>query len=553
MSIGCAYFGARVLRHVARDMEELAALGYTGVLHAFSENDLAYYRGTMTEIVEVSHRAGLEVQASPWGFGGTFGGEAESRFLLQRPDAWQVGADGTRVPAACLNHPAYRALLRTWAEAALEAGVDRVFWDEPHWAEELAATGGCHCDFCRASDGPEASLLDFLAELVSHAPGRCTVCLLPDEALADWDPVAGLPGLTTLATDPYWQVFREPAGPFVERYARKAVESAARNGVGAQLWVPAFRVTAADIPDIVAAVEAARGAGIDDLWVWGFEACGHMSALATPDSPAVWAAVTAALTAAPGGEQLPPTERHVAGREDLDLRPTRELVELMNDEDARVAPAVRRAAPALAAAIDAIAERLERGGRLVYVGAGSSGRLALVDALECGPTFGIPPEQVIAIGPNALAPGHESAEDDAAAGAADTVAAAVGPGDAVVAVSASGSTPYVLGAARAAVAAGALTVAVVCARDSELGAAVDHEIAVETGAEVIAGSTRLKAGTAQKLVLNTISTVSMIRAGRTFGGLMVGVVADNAKLRARARRALATASGATADEVEAAR
>jgi N-acetylmuramic acid 6-phosphate etherase len=251
----------------------------------------------------------------------------------------------------------------------------------------------------------------------------------------------------------------------------------------------------------------------------------------------------------------PVTEHHVADRADIDLRSTLALVELINDEDVRVPEAVRRTAEELAAAIDAIVERLAAGGRLVYVGAGSSGRLALVDAAECGPTFGVPPDQVIALvagGASALAVAQEAAEDDAELGTFDVVSARVRPGDAVVALSASGSTPYVLGATHAAIAAGALTVAVVCVPGSELGALVEHEIVAEVGPEVVAGSTRMKAGTAQKLVLNTISTVTMIRLGKTFGNLMVDVVASNAKLRARARRAVALATGAGDEGVDAA-
>jgi N-acetylmuramic acid 6-phosphate etherase len=240
-----------------------------------------------------------------------------------------------------------------------------------------------------------------------------------------------------------------------------------------------------------------------------------------------------------------------AGAE-LDLRPTAELVGLINDADATVAGAVRNAAPSLAAAIDAIVERLERGGRLVYVGAGSSGRLALVDAAECAPTFGVPVELVVALvagGADSLAVAQEAAEDDAGAGAADVAAAAIAPADAVVALSASGRTPYVLGAVREAAKQGALTIGVACVPEPELGRLVDHEVVAVVGPEVIAGSTRMKAGTAQKLILNTISTVAMIRLGRTFGDLMVGVVASNDKLRGRARRAVALATGAGPDEV----
>ena len=251
----------------------------------------------------------------------------------------------------------------------------------------------------------------------------------------------------------------------------------------------------------------------------------------------------------------PVTEDHVADRSDLDLRPTLDLIHLINDEDAVVAGAVRRSADALAAAIDAIVPRLEAGGRLIYVGAGSSGRLAAVDAAECGPTFGIPPEQVIAIvagGTTALAVAQEAAEDDDAAGARDLADAGVHERDAVILLSASGSTPYVLGAARAAREAGALTVALVCATESELGGLADHEVAAVVGPEVIAGSTRMKAGTAQKLLLNTISTVTMVRLGKTYGNLMVDLVASNAKLRKRARSAVVIATGADEADVDAA-
>jgi N-acetylmuramic acid 6-phosphate etherase len=251
----------------------------------------------------------------------------------------------------------------------------------------------------------------------------------------------------------------------------------------------------------------------------------------------------------------PVTERRESRHADLDLLSTRELVELINDEDARVAPAVGEAAASLAAAIDAIVERLRRGGRLVYVGAGSSGRLAVVDAAECEPTFGLAEGRVVAIiagGATAKATAQEAAEDDADAGADDLAQAGVGADDAVVALSASGSTPYVLGAARAAVAAGALTVAVTCADDSPLAELTEYAVVTSVGPEVIAGSTRMKAGTAQKLVLNTISTVSMVRLGKTYGNLMVDVVAGNAKLRARARRAVELATEVSEAEIDAA-
>lgn len=259
----------------------------------------------------------------------------------------------------------------------------------------------------------------------------------------------------------------------------------------------------------------------------------------------------AAIRNEPRLDDLPTEGRDPAGA-DLDLRSTRELVRLMGEADATVPHAVAAAGEALAAAIDEIAGRLARGGRLVYVGAGTSGRLALVDAVECQSTFGLDPGRVVALvagGADNAATAQEQAEDDAEAGAAEVRALAVAGSDAVVGISASGRTPYVLGALEEAHGAGALTIGVVCVEGSPIGALADREVAVVVGAEVLAGSTRLKAGTAQKLVLNTISTVSMIRLGKTYGNLMVDVVATNDKLRDRVRRIVEVATGASSTEV----
>ena len=241
-------------------------------------------------------------------------------------------------------------------------------------------------------------------------------------------------------------------------------------------------------------------------------------------------------------------------REDVDysVRSTRELVELMNREDATVPAAVGSVAGKLSAAIDAIVDRLRGGGRLIYVGAGSSGAIAALDADECEATFSTEPGQVVAIvaGAGLTGAAREAAEDDARAGALALDELDVSGRDAVVGVSASGRTPYVLAALDRARAAGAVTVAVVSAHGSDVSPVVDHELAVVVGPEVIAGSTRLKAGTAQKLVLNTISTVAMIRLGKTYGDLMVDVRASNAKLAARARRIVRVATGVSEDEAE---
>lgn len=238
---------------------------------------------------------------------------------------------------------------------------------------------------------------------------------------------------------------------------------------------------------------------------------------------------------------------------DFETRPTVELVELMNAGDATVAAAVAAATTSIATTVDAISARMLQGGRLVYVGAGSSGRIAALDASECESTFSTSPGTVLALvaGGESAAPVEQAtAEDDREAGVRDISRLVIGIRDSVVGVSASGRTPYVLGALSAAADAGAVTACVVSVESSELARLVDHEIAVIVGSEFLAGSTRLKAGTAQKLVLNTISTISMIRLGKTFGNLMVDVSAANKKLRARVSRIVETATGAPPEEVD---
>jgi N-acetylmuramic acid 6-phosphate etherase len=247
------------------------------------------------------------------------------------------------------------------------------------------------------------------------------------------------------------------------------------------------------------------------------------------------------------------TEARSAETRDLDLRSTEELVGLMNQQDAVVPAAVASSAADIAAVIDAVVERLQAGGRLVYVGAGSSGRLAAVDASECESTFSAAAGQVVALLAGADAPSpleQEAAEDDAEAGRRDVHSLGVGATDAVIGVSASGRTPYVLGAIQAAAGQGAATACIVSVPDSQLARLVEREIAVVVGPELLAGSTRLKAGTAQKLVLNMISTISMIRLGKTFDNLMVDVNATNEKLRGRVRRIVMTATGAPRERVD---
>ncbi|HEY6800193.1 MAG TPA: N-acetylmuramic acid 6-phosphate etherase [Agromyces sp.] len=224
---------------------------------------------------------------------------------------------------------------------------------------------------------------------------------------------------------------------------------------------------------------------------------------------------------------------------DLDLMSVAELATLMNDADATVPAAVRAQLPAIVPAIEAASARMASGGRLVYVGAGTPGRIGVVDASECPPTFSTPPELVFAImagGPSAIVNPKEGAEDDAEAGASAIDAAEIGPLDTVIGIASSGRTPFVVAAIARARALGALTVGLSCNVNTVLSATAEFPIEVAVGPEVLAGSTRLKAGTAQKLVLNMFSTIVMVRQGKAYGNLMIDLKPTNHKLRERAVR-----------------
>ncbi|MBV9793892.1 MAG: N-acetylmuramic acid 6-phosphate etherase [Actinobacteria bacterium] len=249
----------------------------------------------------------------------------------------------------------------------------------------------------------------------------------------------------------------------------------------------------------------------------------------------------------------PPTEERNHRTVDLDTLPTLRLLDRLNGEDALVAPAVRRALPALAMVVDQAVRRVAGGGRVHYAGSGTSGRLGVLDAAELGPTFGLPPGVVVAHlagGEQALQQPVEGAEDDRAAGAA--AAAGVRAADLMLGLSAAGAAPYVGAALEQARAAGAFTALVTANPAAPLAALADVCVCADTGPEAITGSTRLKAGTAQKMLLNSFSTALMVRTGRTYSNLMVHVTPVNAKLQGRQQRLLAQATGMTAAECDAA-
>lgn len=252
-------------------------------------------------------------------------------------------------------------------------------------------------------------------------------------------------------------------------------------------------------------------------------------------------------------DELPPTEAANPSTADLDALDTRALLARINAEDRIAAVAVERALDSLAAAVDAVAARLRAGGRLHYFGAGTSGRLGVLDAAELPPTFSTEPSLVVAHiagGENALTRAVEGAEDDADAGRAEVAASEIGPSDAVLGLSASGLASFVVAAIEASAARGALTVAITSDPRGALARAAQIAVVLETGAEALTGSTRMKAAAAQKMALTAFSTAIMVRLGKVYRNLMVDVAPTNRKLRARALRLTQLASGASREDAE---
>jgi len=243
-------------------------------------------------------------------------------------------------------------------------------------------------------------------------------------------------------------------------------------------------------------------------------------------------------------ESLLTEQRNTASR-NIDALPTEEILRIINEQDRQIADAVMKEIPRITIAVDAIVEAMRRGGHVFYIGAGTSGRLGVLDAAECPPTFNVDPtlvQGIMAGGESALAHATEASEDDPQAGVRDILERGFGPHDILVGIAASGRTPYVIGAVEKAKELGAVTVGISCTPDSELSKAVHIPIEPTPGPEVIAGSTRLRAGTATKLVLNMLSTAAMIRLGHVYGNLMVNVQPKNEKLLDRARRIIAEAA-----------
>ena len=245
------------------------------------------------------------------------------------------------------------------------------------------------------------------------------------------------------------------------------------------------------------------------------------------------------------------TETRNPNTQDLDMMSSLEIVTIMNQEDKKVPLAIEKILPQIATLVDMIAEAFEQGGRLIYIGAGTSGRLGVLDASECPPTFGVSSKQVVGLiagGDYALRHAVEGAEDSKELGIQDLKDCGLRKEDVVVGIAASGRTPYVLGGLAYAKQVGCITAAVSCNKDSEISQVADIGIEAEVGSEVLTGSTRLKAGTAQKMILNMITTASMVRTGKAYQNLMVNVIQTNEKLRVRAENIVMDSTGVNREE-----
>jgi len=325
MKLGCSYFGNRIPKHVRADMQELADMGCTYVVHTFNENDWAFYHDTMAEIVQITHEAGMEAHIDPWGVGKVFGGESFSNFVMQNVDAMQMVSDGKPTGSACPNHPAFRKFMREWTEAAVKTGADVLFWDEPHfylpgWMGGRPNTWGCRCAVCSEKFEEqfgtplpleetadvrafkERSITEFLGELVAHGHQlgkRNCLCVLPlrDEShsTANWERLASIPHLDIFGTDPYWYIFKKEMEPFVGDACDLIQQVTAQHGLTSQMWLQGYKVPGGREEEMVDAVKLMVERGIRDIAVWGFLSCGHMSYIAPDDREKAWATVKRAF------------------------------------------------------------------------------------------------------------------------------------------------------------------------------------------------------------------------------------------------------------------
>jgi hypothetical protein len=319
MKMGVSYFGNRIPEHYrSHDLPDIVAAGCTYVVHTFSENDVRFYAGSLRDMVKATHQAGLEVYVDPWGVGGVFAGEAFSDFLPQHPDAWQVMADGTRIPAACPNNPEFQAFMRLWLEVTVELGPDVIYWDDPHLYIPPQAVGDgqewtCHCGHCRGLyrqrygepmpprmtsevvEFREETLLSFIASgcaYVKEQGIRNSVGLLPfddpEHGFVHWEKIAAIDGVDMLAVSPFWHLFHKDRDQYVGYWARKTADVCQAHGKEPVVWLQGFLIEAGQEVELAATVEAAYDAGVRNVAVWGYRGCGHMSSIRCQRPEVMW-------------------------------------------------------------------------------------------------------------------------------------------------------------------------------------------------------------------------------------------------------------------------
>ncbi|MCX5715959.1 MAG: hypothetical protein NTV07_03690 [Candidatus Omnitrophica bacterium] len=328
LKLGISYFGSRIQRHVKEDMADVVRHNCNFVVHTFSETDLEFYKGTMKEIVEISHGAGLEVWIDPWAVGGVFGGETYSKFIAQHLDVRQISAKGESLPAACLNNKKFRLFMHSWIDASLEIGSDVLFWDEPHFylypldeMERDLTLWACRCDICRQAfkkqfgyEMPvelnrdvrvfkEDSIVDFLKEMCDYTKGhravgssghsiKNAVCFLPFKGelggIMDWSKAARIDSLDIVGVDPYWRPGEKDVAGFVRPFAKKIQELSKKYNKEGQIWILNFRIKKGAEKDVETAVMTAHEEGVRNLAAWSYLGTGCMSYLASDDPQKVW-------------------------------------------------------------------------------------------------------------------------------------------------------------------------------------------------------------------------------------------------------------------------
>jgi hypothetical protein len=355
METGVSYFSSRDLRHVREDLREMTEAGCTYVVHCFTETDLAYYRETMRNVIELTHEAGMEAWLDPWGLTGIFSGETFTKFPLDHPETCQVLSDGRKAPPACPNHPRTREFLREWVQACAYVGGDVLFWDEPHfyvtfWHGDFSGAWACYCEECLGrfqerfgGEMPreftpevrafrEASLLELLSELcrAGHTEGlRNALCLIPTDlsrhgfpepeermraamakrlgnaspsaveavyhiGVGDFEAGAGIPDLDIFGCDPYWYSFGTDAEAFMREYGGSTAAAAAakKNGRDLQLWLQAFRVPEGREEELRTGMRVAEEVGATHVAAWSYRATESMSQIRCARPDVVWGIIS---------------------------------------------------------------------------------------------------------------------------------------------------------------------------------------------------------------------------------------------------------------------